>query len=82
MFASAPHVLAGFVERGRLAHHQFGGAHADIGARAMETGRPGFGRSAGRTRPLAGIGRGLADEPFGVADAFGADQNALGIHAG
>ena len=41
------------------------------------------GRRAGREHhPLAGIGRGLGDEPLGVADAFGGDENALGIHAG
>lgn len=30
---------------------------------------------------VLGIDHGLLDEPFGIADAFGADQDPLGIHA-
>src|SRR5581483_4759045 len=31
---------------------------------------------------LLGIARRLVDKPFGVADAFGGDEDALGVHAG
>jgi len=74
-------ILAGFVERSRLAHHQLGRAHADIGPRNGELDALILSDRTAEHHALAGIGRSFLDEPFGVTDAFGGNENALGVHA-
>ena len=66
----------------RLVHHQLGRAHVRVGTWRSGTGCPGSGRSGGRRPALAWRSRRPVDEPLGVADAFGRDQDALGVHAG
>ncbi|MCY1535513.1 hypothetical protein D9M68_709220 [compost metagenome] len=64
-----------------FANHQFGRAHLRIGlgdgklnALVLADGTP-------EHLALIGVVHRLADEPFGITDAFGSDQHALGIHA-
>ena len=73
--------LAGVVERGRLERHQVGGfeLHPAGGERMLD-------RLVLADRPvehdaLLGVGGGLAQRRAAKADALGADQDALGIHA-
>jgi hypothetical protein len=33
-------------------------------------------------RPVVGVFGGALDEPLGIADAFGGDQDSLRVHAG
>ena len=75
---SAPGLVFG---RG-LVHHQFGGAHLRIGARDRKLHALVLPDRPVEQSALLGIGGGFGDEPFGVADAFRRDQDALGIHAG
>ena len=63
-------------------HHQLGGAHLRIGARDRELDALVLPDRPAEHAALLGVGARLLDEPFGVADAFGADQDALGVHAG
>ena len=71
----------GLVQRSGLAHHQVGRLGLGIGARdgilhaLVLADRP-----AEQLALLGVIGR-LLDEPARIADAFGGDQHALGIHA-
>ena len=82
MFASAPQSLPRLVEVGRFAHHQLSRAHADIGSRDRKLDALVLPDRPAEDHALARIGRRFVDKPFGVADAFGSDQNALGVHAG
>ena len=72
----------GLVFAGGFLHHQFGRAHRGIGLGDRELDALVLADRAAEHGALLGVVGGLGDEPFGVADAFGRDQDALGIHAG
>ncbi len=74
-------VQAGLVARRGFPHHQLGGAHLRIGARDRELHALILADRAAEHLALLRIGRSLGDEPLGIADAFGRDQDPLGIHA-
>ena len=80
--ASGADVVACFVFARRLVHHQFGGAHLRVGARDRELHALVLPDRPAEQLALLGVLRRLVDEPFGVADAFRRDQDALGVHAG
>ena len=63
-------------------HHQLGGAHLRIGPRDRELHALVLPDRPAEHVALLGVGRRLVDEPLGVADALGGDQDALGVHAG
>ena len=77
-----PDVGAGFVFGCGLVHHQLGRAHPRIGARDRKLHALVLPDRPAEQFALLGVGGGFFDEPFGVADAFRRDQDALGVHAG
>ena len=77
----SPDILARVIFPRSLMHHQFGGTHLRIGPRDRELHTLVLPDWTAEQLALLGVLRRLADEPFGVADALGRNQNALCIHA-
>ena len=75
-------VAAGLVKPCGFVHHQLGAAHLRIGARDRELHALILPDRPSEHIALLGVAARPPDEPFGVADAFGRDQDALGVHAG
>ncbi len=73
--------LAGIEHRRRLGHHLGGGGDLHIGARNRELDALVLADGPAEDAALPGIGGGAVDEEAAIADAFGGDQDALGIHA-
>ena len=61
-------------------HHQLGGTHLRIGAGDRKLHALILSDRPSEQLAVLGILRGLGDEPFGIANAFRRDQDALGIH--
>ena len=81
MLASSPGVspLANFSQP--ALHHEFGGAHLGVGAGEGELNALVLADGSAEHLSVLGVGTGLSEEPLGVADALGGDQQALGVHA-
>ena len=62
--------------------HQFGCAHLAIGFGDWKLNALVLSDGAAKNLPLASIARSFFNEPFGISDAFGCDQNTFGIHSG
>ncbi len=74
-------ILPGLVEADRLADHQLGRPHVGIGPCDRELDALVLADGAAEHHALLGVGGRLVDEPLGVADAFGGNENPFGIHA-
>ena len=62
--------------------YQFGSAHLAIGSGDWKLNALFLSDGAAKNLPLAGIARSSFNEPFGISDTFGCDQNTSGIHSG
>src|SRR5215831_14202280 len=72
-------VHAGLKQCGGLLHHQLGGAHLCIGSGKRELNALVPADRAIEDHPFLGVVGSFLDEPFGVADTFRCDENALRI---
>jgi hypothetical protein len=61
--------------------HQLGGAHLGIATRDRELDALVLPDRAAEHDAVLGVVSCALDEPLGIADAFGGDQHALGVHA-
>ena len=75
-------VEPGLVFARGLLHHQLGRAHRGVGLGDRELDALILADRPAENAALLGVVGRLGDEPFGVADAFRRDQDALGIHPG
>src|SRR3546814_16309727 len=78
---SADLALAGIEEGGGTIHHQRRRLALGVGAGDGKLHALILPDGASEHLALRRIAAGLVDEPAGVADAFGGDEDALGVHA-